>query len=290
MESFQKRFTFCFNDDLRQQWHQCAIFDDAQPAFLVRALLGVGQRCDGVLPGPGGDAVVGACEICLCDLEIQHRLAVRVVFGFDDLPGGVFAVGAQTGALAGVVVHAVEAAAANATTNQTVTCFHTILHATARINMAEPEVLADSRKITPDYAGYLRIGKLVSVLVSVADSLPPNPMLHTQLELEARVGIELYFRPRLTNASSQQTVGSSVFPSVYRLNAAFKTILQNSSTIPPLSPHYSSTIILLEVLLEVPGRKHRREYGKHNGSNLAKGSGKSTISRGYGVFATHRCG
>ena len=31
---------------------------------------------------------------------------------------------------------------------------------------------------------------MVSVLVSVADSLPPKPMLQTQLELEARVGIE----------------------------------------------------------------------------------------------------
>jgi hypothetical protein len=30
---------------------------------------------------------------------------------------------------------------------------------------------------------------LVSVLVSVADSLAPKPMLHTQLALEARVGI-----------------------------------------------------------------------------------------------------
>jgi len=84
-------------------------------------------------------------------------------------------------------VSAVEASTANAATNQTVTCFHTIFHATARINKAEPEVLADSRQITPDYAGYLRIGKLVSV----ADSLAPKPMLHKQLELEATVGIEL---------------------------------------------------------------------------------------------------
>ena len=56
--------------------------------------------------------------------------------------------------------------------------------------MAESEVLADSRQITPDYAGCLRIGKLMSVLVSVADSLPPKPLLHPQLDLEARVGIE----------------------------------------------------------------------------------------------------
>jgi hypothetical protein len=90
-----------------------------------------------------------------------------------------------------VVVHAVEASATNATTNQTVTCFHTIFHATAKINKAESEVLADSRQITPDYAGYLRIGKLVSVWVSVADSSAPKSLLHMQLELEARVGIGL---------------------------------------------------------------------------------------------------
>ncbi len=42
----------------------------------------------------------------------------------------------------------------------------------------------------PDYAGFLRIGKSVSVLVSVADPATPKPLLHTQLELEAEVGIE----------------------------------------------------------------------------------------------------
>jgi len=30
----------------------------------------------------------------------------------------------------------------------------------------------------------------VSVLMSVADSLPPKPLLHSQFSLEARVGIE----------------------------------------------------------------------------------------------------
>jgi hypothetical protein len=99
-----------------------------------------------------------------------------------------------------------------------------------------------------------------------------------EIRVKATVGIELHFRPRLTHASSQQTLGSSVFPSVYRVNAAFKTILQYSSTIPPLSPHYSSTIILLELLLEVQEPKHRAENVKRNGSNFAKGSGKSLIS------------
>jgi hypothetical protein len=38
---------------------------------------------------------------------------------------------------------------------------------------------------------------LVSVLVSVADSLPPKPLLHTQLGLEARVGIEHQLQSKL---------------------------------------------------------------------------------------------
>ena len=33
----------------------------------------------------------------------------------------------------------------------------------------------------PDYAGFLRIGKLVSVLVSVWTPEPPKPLLHIQL-------------------------------------------------------------------------------------------------------------
>jgi len=43
----------------------------------------------------------------------------------------------------------------------------------------------------PDYTGFLRIGKMVSVLVSVADALPLKPLLHSQFGLEARVGIGL---------------------------------------------------------------------------------------------------
>ena len=46
------------------------------------------------------------------------------------------------------------------------------------------------------------VGNVVSVLVSVADSLAPKPLLHTQLGLEARVGIEpthkAFAEPRLT--------------------------------------------------------------------------------------------
>jgi hypothetical protein len=50
----------------------------------------------------------------------------------------------------------------------------------------------------PDYAGFLRIGKLVSVLVSLWTPAPLNPLLHSQLGLEAEVGIG-----RLTPVSRQ---------------------------------------------------------------------------------------
>jgi hypothetical protein len=43
------------------------------------------------------------------------------------------------------------------------------------------------------------VGKLVSVLVSVADSLPPKSLPHTRLEMEARVGIEPTLRFRASN-------------------------------------------------------------------------------------------
>ena len=50
------------------------------------------------------------------------------------------------------------------------------------------------------------VGKLVSVLVSVADSLAPKPLLHTQLGMEARVGIEPTHKalaePSITNSLS----------------------------------------------------------------------------------------
>ena len=84
----------------------------------------------------------------------------------------------------------IEGPATDAAMNQTVACFHTVSHATAKINEAESEVLADSRRITPDYAGYSRIGKLVSVLVSVWTLQPPNSLLHSQFGMVAGDGIE----------------------------------------------------------------------------------------------------
>jgi len=112
------------------------------------------------------------------DLQVEQRLAFGVVLGFDDLLRFILAGCIEAGALAGVVVHAVETPTTDATTNQTVTCFHTIFHATAKINEADSNRLADRRWLNTAYAVFLRIRKMVSVLVSVADPEPLKPLLH----------------------------------------------------------------------------------------------------------------
>ena len=159
------------------------------PAVLVGPVLGAGQCFDGVLPGAGIDAVVAAGQICPGNLQVEDRLTFRIIFGFDDLLRLVCIARMQAVALAGLLVHAIEHPAADAPIDDAVTCVH-ISHATARISQTESDAVTDRRRIKPAYAGFLRIGKLVSVLVSVWTPQLPKPLLHTQLELEARVGIE----------------------------------------------------------------------------------------------------
>ena len=100
------------------------VFDDALPALFIGVELGAGDGFDGVLPGARGDAVVGAGEIRLGDLQIERGLAERLVLGEDDLFGDVAVLGLQTEAPAGFGVDAVELAAAFAAVDQTVTSFH----------------------------------------------------------------------------------------------------------------------------------------------------------------------
>ena len=106
------------------------------------------------------DAVVAASDIRFGNLQIQNGLPFRVVPGFDDLFGVVGVGSAQAGAFAGLSVHAIVGSATDSTADETVTCFHSF-HATARINEAESKEVADSWRIRPDYAGFLRIVKLV---------------------------------------------------------------------------------------------------------------------------------
>ena len=54
--------------------------------------------------------------------------------------------GVQARAFAGHVVHTIKSSAANAATNQTVTCFH-VFHATARITETDSAVLRSKRRV-----------------------------------------------------------------------------------------------------------------------------------------------
>jgi hypothetical protein len=120
----QKCFAGCFNDDLIADKIEWFFFAAAFPAFLIVALFVGGQRVKGLLPSARGNAVFRSVKIRLGNLHIQHRLAQRLIFGVYDLPGFIFTV---------LGIHAIKCSAANAATNQTVTCFHGNFHATAKI-------------------------------------------------------------------------------------------------------------------------------------------------------------
>ena len=63
-------------------------------------------------------------------------------------------------------------------------------HAIARITEAGSGVLASRGRMGAPYTTHRRSRKWVSDLVSVTDAAPLESLLHSQLELEARVGIE----------------------------------------------------------------------------------------------------
>ena len=67
--------------------------------------------------GARGDAVIGAGQIRLGDLQVEHRLAFGVVPSLDNLLCGLGAGRAKAGAFAGAGVHAIERVTQNATTS-----------------------------------------------------------------------------------------------------------------------------------------------------------------------------
>ena len=85
--------------------------------MLVCTVFGAGEAFNGILPCPGGHAVVRACEIRLGDLQVEDGLAFGVVLGRDDLLGVVLVGRAKTGALASGGVHAIELVAPDAPAN-----------------------------------------------------------------------------------------------------------------------------------------------------------------------------
>jgi hypothetical protein len=82
---------------------------------------------------------------------------------------------------------------------------------------------------------------LVSVLVSVWTPEPPKPLLHTQLELEARVGIERgsFTVPSLTHSVSRLSI--SLF---YRGSSGFLDRPLNARSLPCQRPFIARQVKL----------------------------------------------
>ena len=78
------------------------------PAMLIGPLLGASEAFQRLLPCASGNAIVGAGQIRLGDLEIQDGLALGLVSRFDDLLRFVGVGGLEAGAFGGGLVHAVE--------------------------------------------------------------------------------------------------------------------------------------------------------------------------------------
>jgi hypothetical protein len=100
-----------------------------------------------------------------------------LILGFQKLPGGGFVVGLQAGTLAGLGVHAIELAPAEATTNETELSLHIVQLVNTRILKPCPNRYRVTGQLTPIASNSHGVGELVSVLVSVVDPLAPKPLL-----------------------------------------------------------------------------------------------------------------
>jgi hypothetical protein len=89
-------------------------------------------------------------------LHIKHRLTQRLILCVNNLAGLLFIASAQAGSVAGFGVHAVESPIADTAPYQAVTCFHTIFHATAKIDEADSAALLSSGRVTARYPEFLR--------------------------------------------------------------------------------------------------------------------------------------
>jgi hypothetical protein len=124
LQNLQKNLALGFNDDAMPNQVKRLVPSGSPPAFLVRSMFAGGQGVQSLLPGALRNPGIGAGEVGFGNLQVKDRLPLGLIFGFDDLPGLVFAGGAQTGAFPGLGVHTVEGATPNAPANQAVTRFH----------------------------------------------------------------------------------------------------------------------------------------------------------------------
>jgi hypothetical protein len=113
-----------------------------------------GQGFKRLLLGALADTRVGSGKICLRNLQIEHRLAFGLILGVDNLNRIVLVAGLQAGAFSSSGVHAIACAPSIAATNYAVTCCHDFSHATAKIDEADPEVLASTGRVNARFAKF----------------------------------------------------------------------------------------------------------------------------------------
>jgi len=73
LHDFQEQFAGRLDDDTGEQGSQRLVSGHGAPTVLVGSLLRVGEAFESLLPCPGGDAVVGAGQIRLGDLQVRNR-------------------------------------------------------------------------------------------------------------------------------------------------------------------------------------------------------------------------
>ena len=91
---------------------------------------------------------VCASEVSFGKLEIEHRLALGLVLGIDDLPGLFLGGLPQSGAFSRLGVYAIEDSIAASAAEETVACFHAI-DAIATVNEPTSGALGSTGRVSP---------------------------------------------------------------------------------------------------------------------------------------------
>lgn len=112
------------DDDLRSERDDRLVLLEDLPAELVRPLLGLDERLQGVSPGALVHGRIAALQVGAGELEVEHGLPLGVVLGGDDLRGGVRVGGPEAGTLPGLAIVEVEGPSPGSAADETETVFH----------------------------------------------------------------------------------------------------------------------------------------------------------------------
>jgi hypothetical protein len=132
-----------------------------------------------MLPCSLGHLGVRAGEVCLGELEIEHRLTLGLVFRVDDLPAFFPGSLPQAGAFSPLGIHAIEDSVAASAANEAIACFHAV-DAIPNVNEPASEALASSKRAGSCTRKVLR-GILVSIWCPFSALPLRNTLPHLQL-------------------------------------------------------------------------------------------------------------